>query len=462
MVAVSNTRRAAPQSLRQRQRWLLDVAQAVVFLNGGVILALWWADQDMATLRTTAGQLTAAGRIAGLFGAYLVLVQLLLMARIPWLDRLLGMGRLAAWHRRAGFWCLWLLLAHPALLLLGYAASDHRLHVRGLLREGWQLLTSYPDVLMATVALALLVAAAVASVRAVQRKMAYETWYFVHLYTYLAVALAFSHQLADGDEFVTHPLTRIYWSSLYLLALGALLVWRVGLPLARAARHQLRVAGIVDEAPGVFSVYLTGRHLEQLPAVAGQFFLWRFLTRDRWWQARPFSLSAAPNGRWLRITVKGQSGDTHSLRHLAPGTRVLAEGPYGAFTDAARSRPKVLLIAGGIGITPLRALLEAIPLGVHVVLLYRSKGPEEVVFRTELEQLVRWRGATVRYLHEARGRPRDPWRPLGPATINWLVPDVTTRDVYLCGPPSLLADAQRSLRSLGVPETQIHCEQFAF
>ncbi len=458
MVAVSSAGTRSVQSPQQRQRWLLDLAQAAVFLNGGVILALWFADQDMATLRTGAGQLTAAGRIAGLFGAYLVLLQLLLMARIPWLDRLIGMARLAAWHRRAGFWCLWLLLAHPVLLLAGYAASDRR----GLLRESWVLLTSYPDVLMATLALALLVAAAVLSVRAVHRRMAYETWYFVHLYTYLAVALAFSHQLADGDEFVTHPLTRVYWSGLYLLTLAALLLWRVGLPLARGLRHQLRVAGIVDEAPGVFSIYLVGRQLDQLPAMAGQFFLWRFLTRDRWWQARPFSLSAAPNGRWLRITVKECGEDTRSLRQLKAGTRVFAEGPYGAFTDAARSHRKVLLIAGGIGITPLRALLEAIPMGVHVVLLYRARRPEDVVFRTELEQLVRWRGATVRYLHEARGRPRDPWRPLGPATIRWLVPDVAARDVYLCGPSGLCADAQRSLRALGVPEQHVHHEQFAF
>jgi predicted ferric reductase len=461
MVAVSNASAATPSPLRQR-RWVLDWAQAVVFLNGGVILALWLKDQDAATLRTTAGQLTAAGRIAGLLGAYLVLVQLLLMARIPALDRAVGLERLAAWHRRAGFWCLWLLLAHPALLLLGYAASDQRLRPWGLLREAWDLEVSYPDVLLATVALALLVAAAVASVRAVRRRMAYETWYFVHLYTYLAVALSFSHQLADGEELITHPLTRAYWSALYLLTLGALLLWRVGLPLARAARHRLRVAGVVDEAPGVFSIYLTGRHLERLPVLAGQFFLWRFLTRERWWQARPLSLSAAPNGRWLRITVKGLSDDTRALRRLAPGTRVLAEGPYGAFTDEARSRDKVLLIAGGIGITPLRALLEGIPLGVHVALLYRCRRPGEVIFRSELEQLVRWRGGSVRYLHEARGDPRDPWRPLGPATIRWLVPDVATRDVYLCGPPGLLEDARRSLRTLGVPEAQIHCEQFAF
>lgn len=461
MVAVSNAP-VATRPPQQRRRQVLDWAQAAVFLNGGVILALWLKDQDLATLRSAAGQLTAAGRITGLFGAYLVLVQLLLMARVPALDRVVGLGRLAAWHRRAGFWCVWLLLAHPALLLLGYAASDQRLRPRGLLREAWQLEVSYPDVLMATVALALLVAVAVVSMRAVRRRMAYETWYFVHLYAYLAVALSFSHQLADGEELITHPLTRVYWSALYLLTLGALLVWRVGLPLARAARHRLRVAGIVDEAPGVFSIYLTGRHLERLPAVAGQFFLWRFLTRERWWQARPFSLSAAPNGRWLRITVKGQSDDTRALRRLAPGTRVLAEGPYGAFTDEARSLDKVLLVAGGIGITPLRALLEGMPRGVHVVLLYRCRRPEEVVFREELEQLVRWRGGAVRYLHDARGHPRDPWRPLGPASIRWLVPDVRARDVYLCGPPGLIADATRSLRALGVPDAQIHHERFAF
>jgi predicted ferric reductase len=128
------------------------------------------------------------------------------------------------------------------------------------------------------------------------------------------------------------------------------LVFRLGIPLARSARHDLRVARVREEAAGVTTIEIEGRRLERLNARAGQFFTWRFLTRGRWWEAHPFSLSAAPDGRRLRITVKGLGDYTSGLRAIPAGTRVIAEGPFGAFTTAARRRPRVALIAGGVGI----------------------------------------------------------------------------------------------------------------
>ena len=80
---------------------------------------------------------------------------------------------------------------------------------------------------------------------------------------------------------------------------------------------------------------ITGRHLDELRAEAGQFFRWRFLTRDHWWQSHPYSLSAPPTDRLLRITVKALGDHSHDLADLRPGTRVFAEGPYGALTSAA-------------------------------------------------------------------------------------------------------------------------------
>src|SRR6266702_7264712 len=115
-----------------------------------------------------------------------------------------------------------------------------------------------------------------------------------------------------------------------------------------------------------------GRHVEELNAEAGQFFRWRFLARGLWWASSPYSLSAPPRRDRLRITVKAAGDHSHALRRLKPGTRVIAEGPYGAMTGAARSRSKVLLIAGGVGITPLRALLESLPAAPgDLTLIYR-------------------------------------------------------------------------------------------
>src|SRR5439155_6488417 len=167
------------------------------------------------------------------------------------------------------------------------------------------------------------------------------------LYTYLAVLLAFSHQIATGQTFVGSAFARGYWWTLWGVALGSVLLGRVLLPLHRNIRHRLRVSHVVAESPDVVSVYVTGAHLDELPVRAGQFFLWRFLTRDRWWQANPFSLSAAPDGKWLRLTAKAVGEGSAGLFRIKPGTRVFVEGPYGAFTGMHRRTPNALLIAGG-------------------------------------------------------------------------------------------------------------------
>ena len=152
--------------------------------------------------------------------------------------------------------------------------------------------------------------------------------------------------------------------------------------------------------------------LERLRARAGQFFTWRFLTRDRWWEAHPFSLSAAPDGRRLPITVKGVGDYTARLRAIPPGTRVIAEGPFGAFTSAARRRPRVALIAGGVGITPIRALLEDMP-GEPGDIARRLPRvtPEDVILRDELDLIARRRGAELHYVFGDHRDGRSRCRP---------------------------------------------------
>ena len=198
------------------------------------------------------------------------------------------------------------------------------------------------------------------------------------------------------------------------------------------------MAEVVPEGPGVVSLRITGRRLERLHAQAGQFFLWRFLDRRRWWSAHPFSLSAAPDGNGLRITVKAAGDFTSRIGTVAPGTRIVAEGPLGRFTEAVRRSRKVLLIAGGIGITPVRALAET--LAGDVVLVYRVLGESDAVFRDELEALSRTRGFRLEIV--AGDHATDEGRHLLSAPhLAELVPDVAERDVYVCGPPGMLRES---------------------
>ncbi len=445
---------APPRSPRRgRRAWAANVITAVAALGFGVTLGLGLTAVTRGALAAPGGPETAAGQIAGLAGSYLLLVMLLLISRLPWLEGVLGQDRLVRWHRRLGPWPIVLLGAHGVLITIGYAeqASIGPWHELGI------LLTSYPDVLMATVAFGLLVMAGVASFRAARSRLRYETWWAVHLYTYLAIALAFSHQLADGVSFVGHPLARLFWVVVWACTAGVVLVYRVGLPLWRTAYHRLRVVEVREEGPGVVSVIFAGRHLDRLPIAGGQFLQWRFLRSELWFQAHPYSISALPRAPFLRVTVKALGDFSESVATIPVGTRVVIEGPYGAVTAHSRSGDKVLLVAAGIGVTPMRAILEDLPAAVDVVVMLRTPTREDLIFHQEIAALVQARGGRLHVLVGSRHRVRLDSRLLGE-----LVPDLGTRDVYVCGPEGFANRVIAMARRLGASPDRIHHESFAF
>ncbi|MFE9439854.1 ferric reductase-like transmembrane domain-containing protein [Streptomyces sp. NPDC006602] len=394
--------------------------------------------------------LIVLGRLAGLYGALLMAFQLILVARLPWLDRRIGMDRLTSWHRWTGFGILFTLLGHAVFISFGYAESSDMDPVSQLV----DLAETVEGVLRAVVALSIIIVVGAVSGRYARRRLAYETWHFIHLYTYVAVLLAFTHQVAVGTTFTSSSAATTYWYGVWGVALTSVFVGRLVLPLWRNRRHQLRVTAVVPESDNVVSVYMTGRDLDRMPARAGQFFLWRFLTPDRWWQANPFSLSAAPDGRTLRLTAKAAGAGSASLRHVKIGTRVFAEGPYGAFTAMHRTRPEAVLIAGGVGVTPIRALLEE--LHGHAVVIYRVATDRDAVLYDELRELADAKGCE---LHLVTGPPVPD--KLAPGELARLVPDIADRDVFLCGPPPMMNAVLGSLRELNVPKPQIHFERFS-
>ncbi len=431
----------------------------VVIANALLITGMWVRHGGMDQLGAPGGLFTAAGQITALLGTYLALVGIVLMSRSPWLDQLFGSDGLVKWHRWVGFATLWLLVGHTVFTTVGYAAQARS----SIVDEAVSLLTTYPWVLMATVALVLLIGVSVVSVRAARRRLSYETWYGIHLYAYLAIALAFLHELAVGTDFVDDRVAQAYWVTLYVLVIVLIVVFRIGRPIQLALRHRFRVAEVRQEAEDVVSVYITGRDLDKLPVRAGQFFQWRFLSNGGWWRAHPYSISAAPNGRYLRITVKNSGDDSWFIQHLAPGTRVIAEGPYGSFTGAARRHARVLLIAGGIGITPLRAMLEEFPGPPGAVtVLYRASSWDHVVFRRELDAIAKAKGATIHYLVGRRHAGNHGPGPLDARSLARLVPDIKLRDIFVCGPDPMIETVQRNLHALRVPHNQIHAERFAF
>ncbi|MFF2128605.1 ferric reductase-like transmembrane domain-containing protein [Streptomyces olivochromogenes] len=425
---------------------------ALLWAGAGAVVALWW--YDTRSVVGLAGWLTDAGRIAGLLCGYSCAVLVALMARVPLLERRIGSDRVARWHAMAGRYTVSLLVAHVTLILFGYAAQDGA----GIVHETLSVVFDYPDMLKATTGTLILFAVGITSARAARRRISHEFWYYLHLLTYVAVFLTFFHQLALGSDFVGNSAAQAAWYVLYL-GTAALVVWfRLLAPVRLNLRHKLRVESVYREAPGVFSVVVGGERLDELGAEAGQFFRWRFLSDGMRWTSTPYSLSAPPRPDRMRITVKALGDHSAAVGLLRPGTRVWAEGPYGALTAERHTGRKALLIAGGVGITPLRALFETLPGGPgDVTLLYRASTAEDLALGAELEAIAQWRGARVLYaVNGADGtRPR-----FTADSLRACVPGLAGHDVYLCGPPAMARDLYGALRAAGVPDRRIHHESF--
>jgi predicted ferric reductase len=425
---------------------------------------MWLQNQGLASLATVDTGLGSLGLLTGLLASVLLLFQCVMLARIPWVERAWGHDLLARRHRWIGLASFWLMLAHVLL----FAAQ--RLNRAGGWSGAamWELFVHESWLLAATVGTVMIIAVVVTSARAARRRLRYESWHLLHLYAYLGVGLALPHQIADGSDF-HGTFAQAYWWTLYAAAAGSVLAWRVAVPLWRSAYHRLRVESVRREAPDVVSVTMRGRRLDRLGTRSGQFFIWRFLDGRGWTRGNPYTISAAPHGDRLRVTVKAAGEGSARAARLRPGTRVLFEGPYGTMTAARRRYPRVLFMAAGVGITPVRALAEDTPYGPgEAMLVYRFDGPRDAILAAELEQIASRRGLDVCWLPGPR-RADGSWLPAGQAdrlsdgdALAHLVPDIASRDVFLCGPPGWAAAARQAALAAGASRGQIHAEGFAW
>jgi predicted ferric reductase len=448
-----NRRHAPTRVQAPRPRPVLAKAALVAAGGGlGAVTALTITDETASQFGAPGGTATFAGSLTGMVGTYLALMMVLLVSRIPAIERVLGQDGLVRWHRRLAPWPISLLVAHAVFITVGYAQAARA----GLGHQIATLLSSYPDVLIATIGLGLMCLIGVVSIRAIRSRLRRETWWMVHLYMYLALALSFMHVIVLGPSFVGHPLTRLVWSLAWAGTAGLVLVYRFGLPAVRSLRHRLVVTEVRPEGPGVVSVICSGRNLDKLAVAGGQFFSWRFLTRGCWWQSHPYSLSALPQPPYVRLTVKAVGDHSASLARLRPGTKVMVEGPYGAFTRHAQVRPKALLMAAGIGVTALRSLLEDLPRNSAPVVVLRASRPEDLVLRKEVTELVKHRRGQ---LHELVGSRERVF--ISNVSLPKLVPDLHHRDIFVCGPAGFVADIVDLVKGLGVPDEAIHHEAFA-
>lgn len=460
---VRGSRRVTIRGHRARTDAIVRLVAGSTLWLSLLLVSYWWAaGRGFQDLGGWESGLLSTGRLTGLVASVLLLAQVMLMSRLPVLERAFGQDRLAHLHRLTGFTSFNLMVAHVLLIIWGYAGGSLP-HVPA---ETWRMTLDDPGMLLAVAGSLCLVMVVVTSIRAARARLRYESWHLLHLYAYLGVGLALPHQLWTGQELLTSTARTVFWWSTWAVAAESVLVFRFGLPLWRNLRHRLQVASVVTEDDGVVSVHLSGRRLDRLHAEAGQFFVWRFLTEEGRSRGNPYSLSAAPDGDTLRITVKALGDQSARLRDLAPGTKVVFEGPFGRLTDRARTRDRVALIGAGVGITPLRALAEGLDYAPgDAVMLQRFR--DRPLMHAELTRLAEQRGLELFWLPGARRSP-DSWlgHHAGAASdvrslTHW-VPDIAERDVYVCGPSAWTAQVVDTLISAGTPPDQIHLESFSW
>lgn len=406
------------------------------------------------------GILTNVGIVTGLIGTDLILVMLILAARIPIIDRAIGHDRAIAVHRSMGEPVLYLLLAHAILLLIGYGASQGVNPVS----EIWSML-AIPDMPLAFVGFGAVIAVVVTSVIAVRKRFSYEAWHLIHLLGYAAVLVAVPHELSVGGILTNGSIQRAYWISLYIVAFGAVIAFRFVEPILSSIRHRIVVDRVEELSPSVTSIYLRGHNLAALGARGGQFFVWRFWSAHTWWHAHPFSLSMTPNSDIARITLRRVGDGTRAISEVKPGTRISIEGPYGIFTDLARTSPYLAIIAAGIGVTPVRSMLQQANLrrGETTVLLRASDTAENALW-DETVALAASKGAPVYRMVGPRSALGAGWMTEEDArrgvTLRSVFPKLATSDLYICGPSEWLDLVEADARANGLASHQIHSERF--
>lgn len=432
-----------------------DWAALLTGLGLGLTVALEVTTLRKSDISSFYAVVQTTSRFAALIGTYFALLGILLVARIPWVEHGVGHDRLVTWHRKLGPWSLYLIGLHILLITVGYAGQFQV----SLFSELIDILTTFEWMWVALAGFVFMITAGVTSYKKARAKLSYETWWMIHISTYAAIALSFMHQILNGPMFIGHPLNKAFWIALYSAMVFAIIYWRFVIPIYRSLRHGIRVEKVVVEGPGMVSVIMRGKQLAKLGAQGGQFFGWRFLAKGHALISHPYSLSAAPTAHYLRITVKDLGDHSRSLADLKPGTRVFMEGPYGAFTAGRASRKHVVLIGGGVGITPVRAIIEEFRNGVQLDVIVRVSRPEELILREELDYLAAQSDGSIR-IHYLVGSRKI--HPMDAKSITALVPRFADSDIYICGPAPLVNAVRDAAHEVGVPKNRFHDEAFAF
>ncbi|MDD7971350.1 ferric reductase-like transmembrane domain-containing protein [Roseinatronobacter alkalisoli] len=391
------------------------------------------------------------------FGALaMVTLQFALTGRLRWITHPFGADIVYLAHRYLSWGALVLMGAHFALL---YVFHEPALGQLNPLEARWELTAG-------RVALVCFAGLVITSQWRGALRLPYEWWRRLHLaLAIIGFLAAIAHVLGVGNLADT-PQKRVVWLGATLGWAGILLFTRLIRPWWQS-RNPWRVIANHDEGGGVHRLELApeGQALKRWKP--GQF-AWLKVERSPYaLTEHPFTISAAPeHGPNLSFSIKALGDHSATLAQTQIGARAYVDGPYGAFSVDRMARAKgFVMIAGGVGITPILSNLHALDARDDprpVILIYANPIWDKVAFRDELEVLRRRLNLTLVHVLED---PPDDWD----GESGHIDFDMLTRQLaadtrewphLLCGPGPMLAALRRDLHRLGVRERHIDYEIF--
>ncbi|NPU83246.1 MAG: FAD/NAD-binding family oxidoreductase [Syntrophaceae bacterium] len=234
-----------------------------------------------------------------------------------------------------------------------------------------------------------------------------------------------------------------------------------------------KVVRVVPENHDVNSVFLEGADEKFSARRAGQFASIRIPGPDGWSEPHPFTISAAPEDSLLRLTIKKEGAFTSAIPDLKPGTSVKVMGPLGVFCKGIDEKPEIVMIAGGVGVTPFLSVLRHFRNGKarnRVLLFWSNKTLSDTFCRDEIREMTRDLDLTVIHCLSREDDVGGYFDGLAPRLLyekGRLSADILKRHgvmrdaaFYLCGPPPMMESALKELGILGVDPAMVEEERF--
>ena len=455
MALLTEPRTSSTSGTRRTSRidWSLPVL-LFFSIQFGIAVTLGFTAQELSSwVYSPEAFALNLSRVAAMAGTAIALTSIALASRAPWVERAMGQDRMIFWHRKIGPYSLFLIAAH--VILLSFARTENT--SLNTWQSMWDITLTTRWMVPAMLGFVFMIGIGITSYHRIRKLFKYETWWVIHLYSYIGIALAFMHQIQSGVMFRDDPVLTQWWIFYYATVFGLLLRYRVWAPIALSFSNRPRIEKVVRENSDTISLHLKTRNRRLKKAQGGQYFNIRVLEDTKWWEAHPYSLSSSPKNGKLVFTIKELGDHSSWLSNLPAGTPVQIEGPYGIFTVNRLRGNKVLFIAGGIGITPMKAMLEDLPLGSTGKVLWRVSKAEDLVLKEDIQTLCDERGIELITI-------------VGPREDNqlWLEKAVVSADnykdyeVFICASKGLIEMSKETLLHLGLKKKNIYTEEFEF